>query len=219
MKVIIPAKASSERVPNKNWRPFYRDRSLVDLNIEAMLGCGVRASDIHVSCESEDLLMQAHQRYGITPLLRSASLCANSVPLTTWIRTITSQVVGDEPICWSQVCDPLFTEHAKVFSLWSVLGDLHDSLCVVHEGPAYLLDNNFRPMGWGFGEWHVPSQKLPKTYTFPFTMSILTREAIAKTGYHVGARPHFYVAATKSIDIDTEADFAAAQLYMESLDR
>ncbi|QDU16211.1 Cytidylyltransferase [Gimesia maris] len=42
---IIPAKTSSQRVPNKNWRPFRGKDSLVDLVLEKLLNSGGRASD------------------------------------------------------------------------------------------------------------------------------------------------------------------------------
>lgn len=212
MKVIIPAKASSTRVPDKNWREFHGGKSLVDLNIEAMIRCGFTPSDIHVSCECHDKLARVEQRHGITPLLRDPALCGNDVPLTDWIRGLCSQVPGECDVVWSQVCDPLFTEHRRLVTDWySVKACGHDSYCVVHPFKAYLLDEAKRPIGWQFGEWHTPSQRLPQLYTFPFTMSILTRGAIARTGYHIGAKPAWFVSKGGSIDIDTMEDFELAR--------
>lgn len=218
MKAIIPAKGTSTRVPGKNWRPFYGDKSLVDLNIEALLGAGIEADDIHVSCEDVERLAQVGQRWGVTPLLRDPDLCDNDVPLTTWIRSICSQVPGDDDVAWSQVCDPLFDNHRAVIDHWPAAREANcDSLCVVHPLQAYLLNDRFRPVGWQWGEWHTPSQRLPTLYTFPFTLSILTRGTIERTGYHIGARPCWHVSKGGSIDIDTPADFDfAARKYAEA---
>jgi CMP-N-acetylneuraminic acid synthetase len=217
MKVIIPAKASSSRVPDKNWREFYHRKSLVDLNIEAIIGCGFKPSDIYVSSECPDRLARVEERYGIIPILRPLDLCGNDVPLTTWIRATCTQVPGDSDIIWSQVCDPLFNEHQAVLSQWEAARTCHDSLVVVHPLRAYLLDEHHRPIGWQWGEWHTPSQRLPQCYTFPFTMSVLTREAIARTGYHIGVKPAWFVSNTKSIDIDTPEDWELARITYAAL--
>lgn len=212
MRAIIPAKASSTRVTDKNWREFHAGRSLVDINIEALLGAGIAAADIHVSCEDAERLRCINQLWGVTPLLRDPALCANDVPLTTWLRSTCAQLPGDDDLIWSQVIDPLFDQHKTVISKWpTAIAIGHDSLCVVHPRQAYLLDDHFRPIGWQWGEWHKPSQKLPQFYTFPFTLSILTRSAIERTGYHIGARPSWFVSRGDSIDIDTQADFDIAR--------
>jgi len=212
MRAIIPAKASSTRTPNKNWRDFYDGLSLVDINIKALLACGLPAADLYVSCEDAGRLEQVSTQWGVTPLLRAAYLCDNSVCLTEWIRQICAQLPGDDDIIWSQVCDPLFNEHGEALRLWpEAKQNGHDSLCVVHPIKAYLLDDCRRPLGWQWGEWHTPSQQLPTFYTFPFTMSVLTRASIDRTGYHVGTRPYWFASSGGSIDIDTPEDFEAAQ--------
>ena len=217
MRAIIPAKANSERVPDKNWRPFHGSSSLVDINIEALLNAGIRHADIHVSCEDAERLERLKRRWGVSTLLRDISLCDNAVPLTDWIRSVCNQVPGDDDLIWSQVCDPLFDEHRAVVGTWqNVKANGRDSLCVVHPLTAYLLDENFCPVGWQWGEWHTPSQHLPKMYTFPFTLSILTREAIERTGYHIGAKPSWHISRGDSIDIDTPADFELAQTKYEA---
>jgi len=199
-------------VPDKNWRPFHNQSSLVDLNIEALLGAGLAAADIHVSCEDAERLERLARCWNVTPLLRDPALCPNDVPLTTWIRTICAQLPGDDDLIWSQVCDPLFAEHKTVIDKWPVSRAVgYDSLCVVYPLKAYLLDEQLHPIGWQWGEWHTPSQDLPTLYTFPFTLSILTRDAIERTGYHVGARPSWYVSRGDSLDIDTPADFETAR--------
>lgn len=215
MTAIIPAKCNSTRVPNKNWLPFHGWKCLVDINIEALLNAGVEPYNIYVSCENPDRLEQVSRRWGICCLQRDASLCDNSVGLTTWIRTICGQVSGDDDIIWSQVCDPLFDEHRQVIELWNECRKEHDSICVVHKAPHYLLSSDFNPIGWGFGDHHVCSQELRANYTFPFTMSILKREAISKIGYHVGDNPRWYVSGRKCIDIDTQEDFDMCRILYE----
>ena len=37
MKIIIPVKSQSERIINKNFRPFYKNMSLTDILVEKLL--------------------------------------------------------------------------------------------------------------------------------------------------------------------------------------
>lgn len=216
MRVIIPAKSTSTRVPNKNWRDFYRGKSLVDINILAILNAGIAPDHIHVSSDSLDHLETVQARYGVIGLPRDESLCHNDTSIGDFIRCISSQVTGHDDIAWSQVCDPLFNEHAEVFKHWETVKALgYDSLSVVHPVRQYMMTNDMRPIGWGFGQGHVQSQKLTTLYQFPFTLSVLTRDCIKICGYHIGANPRWFVSSSRSIDIDTESDFEVARILYE----
>jgi CMP-N-acetylneuraminic acid synthetase len=217
VKYIIPAKCGSVRVPNKNWRPFYRDLSLVDILIEKLLKCGIDPEAIYVSCESLDRLNQVRDRWRVNSILRSESLCDNSVSLVDWIRGITSQVPGTDDISWCQVCDPMFDEYPQCFDLWRKRSKEADSLVVRRVLQSYLLTQSGQPVGWSFGEHHTPSQKLPAWGVMPFTLSILTRECIRKVGYHVGRNPMWYTANSYGIDIDDMSQFEAAKEYYKAI--
>ncbi|WUI00411.1 hypothetical protein OHR68_00860 [Spirillospora sp. NBC_00431] len=210
MKAVVPVKASSSRVPNKNFRPFHGDRSLFDLTMEQLLEHFAPA-DIHVSCEDPQKEALT-RRYGVNFMLRERRLADNFTPFADVVQEICAQVPGDEDICWAQVCDPLFREFGRCLETWQEVRAEHDSLVVVHPVRGYFLDRDFRPMGFGFGYWHVPSQKLPAMYRYGFTLSVLTRESLARVGYPVGERPYWYVAAEGAVDIDTEHDFELAQI-------
>lgn len=221
MQVIIPAKACSERVKRKNFREFTPNgRSLVDLTIGKLLAAGMRPDSIWLSCEDRSIALEYCDRYCINWHLRPEHLCGNSVPLTTWMREIVGfvwrEMGGQCEIAWAQVCDPFFDDYSECFSRWEHLDrSVYDSLVVCHPWRGYLLDFNKKPVGWGFGEFHTPSQRLPYWYTMPFTLSLLTPQAIERTSYHVGASPYWHVSRGEqpAIDIDTEQDFRIAQLY------
>lgn len=219
MKYIIPAKGTSLRVKNKNWRPFHGGMSLVDVMIHKLIAADVDPQDIYVSCEDEDNLDYVRNNWNVKPVVRDFSLCSNTVPLTTWIRQITKQVdpSREHDIAWCQVCDPLFNDYSNCFKRWERAKAGHDSLVVCYPWKGYLMTDQSQPFGWSFGEHHTPSQLLPKFRTMPFTLSILSPEAIESTGYHVGRNPYWFQASKQSVDIDTEQDFAVAQFLFERL--
>lgn len=218
---IVPAKWHSNRVPLKNYREFYKGKSLVDILIEKLK----QSTDglIYLSCENEDAAEIA-EKHGIEFHHRSEDLCDNDVPLTTWIRNITAEVRHSASgvlgfaeafradILWAQCIDPLFNEFPQLIKKWRDFGRDYDSCPVVYPRRKYLLDHDKRPVGWGFGPWHIKSQLLPYHYEFNFTASILTPESISRVGYHIGAKPLWYGSDAQAIDIDTEEDFEMARI-------
>lgn len=211
MKAVIPAKLSSTRVPMKNYRCFLNGKSLVDILVEKLLRI-LPASDIYLSCE-DSYAETVALRDGIQFQLRDKRLTDNDTPLAEVVRGITAAIPGDDPVMWCEAIDPLFDEHATLLRMWEeVKLNGHDSAVVVYPEHGYLLAENLQPIGWGFGPWHVSSQKLPSHFRVNFCCSILTRKCIAECGYMIGKKPWWFTARGPFIDIDTEDDFRLAQV-------
>jgi CMP-N-acetylneuraminic acid synthetase len=213
MKAIIPAKASSSRVPNKNFRPFHNGMSLLDLTVNKLLP-HLPAEDIYLSCEDPNARGYA-DRWGIGFIHRPRTLIANETPLIDIVPGVCAPVPGDDDIMWCQVIDPLFDEYGPCLERWEKVRNEADSLVVVHPRHGYFLDQDFRPDGFGFGPWHIPSQQLPARYQLTFVLSILKRATISRVHYYVGEHPHWYLATSPPTDIDTEQDFELAQAVFQ----
>jgi CMP-N-acetylneuraminic acid synthetase len=209
MKAIIPAKASSSRVPNKNFRPFYQGQSLLDLTIRKLLAY-LSAGDIYVSSEEANIRSHA-DKWGVGFIHRSDSLIANDTPQIDVVPGVCAPVPGEDDIMWCQVIDPLFDEYGPCLERWGTVSDEADSLVVVYPRHGFYLDERFRPDGFGFGPWHISSQQLPPRYQLTFVLSILKRSTINRVRYYIGERPHWYLASSPPTDIDTEQDFELAQ--------
>lgn len=215
LTAIIPAKWESTRVPNKNFRPFLGDLSLVDLVIGKLKATGV--DRIVLSSESREA-EKAVERHGIEFDLRSKRLCHNDTPFLEVFNGVYDDCCyGGEDVLWAQVIDPLFDEYLQMLECWERREPQHDSCVVVYPRKGYLLNERHEPLGFGFGPWHVKSQSLPLHYEFSFTASILTEECVRKIGYHIGARPLWYEAKGRTVDIDTEEDFALAGKLLQCL--
>lgn len=213
MKYIIPAKASSTRVTEKNFRPFLNGKSLVDLTAEKLLQI-TEANQIYLSCEDPSKKSVADS-LGINFALRDPYLCDNDTPFFDLFNGVCQDIPGSDEIAWCQVIDPLFDEYQACLQSWHEEKGAHDSLVVVYPHRKYLLDPNFFPIGFGFGFWHVKSQLLPQHYELTFSFSILKRECIKLTGCHIGARPFWYLAEGHHVDIDTPEDFELASMLCE----
>src|SRR4051812_16412057 len=100
VKVLIPAKASSSRVPDKNWRPFDEDRCLVEVKLRQVLRT-FAPEDVYVSCD-DPRKRPVVERHGARFLLREPRLADDA---TIWADVV-SGLVGampcddEEEICW-----------------------------------------------------------------------------------------------------------------------
>ncbi|MGL5860118.1 MAG: cytidylyltransferase domain-containing protein [Phycicoccus sp.] len=212
MKFVIPAKGSSTRVPNKNYRPFARGKSLLDILVEKLSPLG-EPGDVCISSEEESTREFA-ERYGATFLPRPRHLTENSYPFQSVVNEVCQQVSGDDDVMWCHATDPFFNDHVAVMDAWESRDPSQaDSIVVVYPMKEYLLDSQFNPIGFGFGPWHRPSQELPTFYQLGFTCSIMTRQVATSIGL-VGRKPLWHTASNLTIDIDTQAQFdLAARLY------
>jgi CMP-N-acetylneuraminic acid synthetase len=212
VKYVIPAKRSSTRVPDKNYRPFADGKSLLDILVEKLSRLG-DPSDIYLSSEEESTRAVA-EVHGATYLPRARHLTENSHPFQSVVNEVCKQLPGEDDVMWCHATDPFFDEHEKVVQAWqSRTASETDSIVVVYPMKDYLLDERFNPLGFGFGAWHRPSQELPTHYLLGFTCSIMTRRTATTIGL-VGAHPQWYPASNQTIDIDTQAEFdLAARLY------
>ncbi|MEU0544245.1 cytidylyltransferase domain-containing protein [Nocardia sp. NPDC005978] len=213
MKYVIPAKRGSNRVPNKNFRPFADGKSLLDILVTKLIRIADDPADVYLSSEDETT-REVAAKYGASFLPREAHLTENSYPFQSVVNQVCAQLPGDDDVMWCHATDPLFDDHAAVVKSWESRDpESADSIVVVYPMKDYLLDSNFNPMGFGFGPWHRPSQQLPVFYMLGFTCSIMTRSVATNIGL-VGAKPMWHPATNLTIDIDTQDEFDfAAKLY------
>lgn len=214
MKAIIPAKKCSTRVKDKNFREFYKGDSLTDILIKKLLKV-LDGSDIYLSSDDESLI-ELCDKYGINFLKRNTELTSNSTPMSKVITEVVKDVPGTDDIMWCLVTDPLFDAYDECVKIWEGLDKKnYDSLCIVYEYKGYMLDESFKPMGFGFGVDHIPTQNLKSKYMLNNTMFMIQRKAVFDNQYYIGKKPYWFVAKNYSVDIDTEMEFEMAKVLYE----
>lgn len=212
MKAVIPAKVGSSRVPNKNFRKFYKDKSIVDILAEKLLKI-LPSQNIYISSNDINISNIAN-KLGVNFHHRCEYLTLNSTPMDEVVRGICMDILeNDREIMYCQPTEPLFDEYDKCIEIWKGLDkSKYDSLSVCYPVKRFMLDQNHKPIGFGFGPWHNCSQDLPQMYQLNFTLGILTREWIQKCGYHVGGKPYWYESHEFCIDIDDMNDWELAKM-------
>ncbi len=216
-KAIIPLKTNSTRVPNKNLRPFYKDKSLFDIRADGLLRV-LPAGGVYVS--SENPVVEKHAaKYGFNFLLRDEYLTYNDTPFSDVITSITAQIPGRDDLLWTYVTDPLFDQFAACLETWDRVKCRHDSLLLVVPFREHLIDATGRPINHGLGRWHKHSGQLPQWFTYPGSLQIITRRATERCSYFIGETPYLYQYTGPSLDIDTPDQFNQARAIYSNCKR
>jgi len=201
---LVPVKASSERVENKNTRPFH-DTNLFELKLRQLKG--VKGfSNIIVSSEDEGVRKIAIDS-GYDVHHRDPKYSTSTVPMSEVYSYIASEIKG-EHIAWVNATNPL--AESKVYEdaikIYEDMDSNFDCLLSAYEVKEYLFYNgspvNFKPNPW------PKSQDLSGVYALSFVINILKRENMVKWGSCVGYKPFFYLLdPVTSTDVDYQWNF------------
>ena len=211
IKVVIPLKTNSERVPNKNLREFINGESLYDIKITQLLKV-FSPQDILVSSENPNV-EKLTEKYGIKFHLRDIELTKSTARENQIVKTLTDAVKDKTcDILWAQVTQPLFNEFGLIVDKWNNLDNKYDSLAVVKRARHHLLDEKGNPVNFNFGYWHKISQDLPVLYEVTWAAFIMSREMLNQAYYQIGRNPYLYDTEAPLIDIDNLSDFEVASI-------
>jgi CMP-N-acetylneuraminic acid synthetase len=212
---IIPVKANSERVKQKNLRKF-ADTTLFELKL-SQLSKTKNFDSLYVSSESLKVLNIA-RKYGFQTHKRDPYYSTSSVPMSEVYKYVASEIEA-EHVAWINITNPL--AEAKIYDdavkIYENLYQKFDCLLSAIE----VRENFFyksKPINFKRSPW-PSSQDLNPLITLPFVISILKRKNLIKWGSCVGAKPYFYkLDSIVAKDIDNIHDFLFCEsVYKEKL--
>lgn len=222
---FLPTRKGSERVKNKNTRPFAGiEGGLVENKIKQLLE-SKRIDEIIFSSNDEQCINIAEKyaydkRLRIIP--RPNELCLSTTNLQDLICYVPT-VTDANHILWGHVTTPLVSakEYDRGIDLYlSRLHEGYDSLVGVTELKNFLLDkegnliNNTTDIPW------PRTQDLEPLYEINHTMFLAKREVYTKQKNRLGKKVLLHVMdEIHSKDIDWEDDFVIAELIYKSLYR
>lgn len=210
LKVAIPLKTNSERVPNKNLRPFVDGKSSFDIKAEQLLKV-FNPNDVYVSCNDLNV-KPTIEKYGFNFLYRDINLTPNNAPWSDVIKDIVTKIDDSSDIMWVQVTQPLFHDFQGVLDKWKEIYDNYDSLTVVQKLRHHILNEYGMPVNFNFGYWHKVSQELPNYYLVTWACFCMKREMLRQCYYNIGRNSYLYNTDVNLVDIDTEDDFKMASI-------
>lgn len=209
--MIVPAKARSKRLNNKNFRQMKNGESLVDIKIKQ-----AKRSDANIILATDHEQGQdIARRYGV----KYAKLDGDKLDgFANWPDSYCytvdrcMEVACDDEICWAQVTDPAFDSFQRSFESWENNKKHHDSQIMVRPFGDWLVDEHGMPVNFRYGHWHFVSTDLPNHYRLSYGCNIIKRDAYMRVKYPIGTSPCIYVEnKTPHIDIDYIDDFLLAE--------
>jgi CMP-N-acetylneuraminic acid synthetase len=210
---ILPVRGGSERVPNKNMRPF-AGSTLLEIKVRQLLAVPSLAG-VHVSSEDRTMLDLA-ERLGATPHERDPYFATSSVPMSEVYAYMAGQVDADH-VMLTHVTNPMADSelYERMIAMYGARGEAFDSMTTVAEVKEFLyLDR--KPLN--FDPANKPrSQDLPNIVKLTHVVSIAPREMVVSTKQWFGPQVSLVkLDAMKSLDIDTPLDMEIAEwLYMQ----
>lgn len=214
---FLPARSGSERVHDKNTRPFAGIPGGLMQNKMLQLVNTALIDEIILSTNDEKCIAIASEfTYDsrVKILRRPDSLCLSSTNLQDLIAYVPS-VTDADYIVWGHVTTPLAgpAEYdLGVEMFFRKMQEGFDSLVGVKELKNYLLDktgrvvNNTTSLPW------PRTQDLEPLYLINHTMFIASRQTYVTDRNRVGRKPYLHVMdEIHSFDIDWEDDFVIAE--------
>jgi len=205
LTAVIPVRQGSNRVINKNFKPFY-GKSLLEHKIEMIKRLPV--DNIIVNTDSDTAIEYARNNnidYHKREAYYASSECTNSE-----YHEYLAKVTNSKYILIAQVTAPLiryetFLEAIDLFNTTNC-----DSLMSVKEVKEFLWYND-KPLNYSLSD--APnSQNLPAYFSPTFGIVIVKRESMLRDKNFICGKPFFYhVSQFESVDIDTELDFEFAE--------
>ena len=215
IKALIPVRAGSQRVKNKNIRPF-SGSSLLEIKIKQMLN--IKELDgVIVNSESDEMLDIA-KSLGAEIYKREEYYASSTVPINEVYRNIGETTQADI-IVYANATNPLLKNESVSSAITAFLNksSQYDTLNSVHLIKEFMWLNG-KPINYELD--NMPkSQDLPNIYALNFALNIFEKEYAICNASIVGKQPLlFELDSVEATDIDNEIDFEFAEfMYNKTL--
>lgn len=219
---FLPTRKGSERVKNKNTRPFAGiSGGLVGNKLRQLLA--TKLIDEIIFSSNDETCMEVASMYSNDSRLkiipRPDELCLSSTNLQDLICYVPT-ITDANHILWGHVTTPLTGAEqydAGIKLYIEKLNEGYDSLVGVNELKNFLLNkegklvNNTTPIPW------PRTQDLEPLYEINHTMFLAKREVYVEQRNRIGKKPLLYIMnELHGFDIDWPDDFTIAEVLYKS---
>ena len=222
MAFFLPTRKGSERVSNKNTRPFAGfEGGLVENKVKQLLK--TKLIDEIIFSSNDETSMAVADKFKDSRMKiieRPAALCLSTTNLQDLISYVPT-VTDAEHILWGHVTTPLCGADQYETGLKLYFENLdrgYDSLVGVIELRNFLLNkegkliNNTADIPW------PRTQDLEALYLINHTMFLAKREVYTEQKNRIGQKPILHIMdELHSFDIDWPDDFIIAEVMYKSL--
>jgi len=206
--VVVPVRKGSQRVKNKNFKPF-ADSNLLKVKLDVLKQVDV-IDDIVVNTDS-NIALQIADEYGVSKCVREDYYASSECNNSEFFQNIAENTNTDYVI-YSPCTAPLI----KVDTYYDFINrfrnakDRYDSLTTVTDVKQHLWLNE-KPMNYKPSD-SPNTQDLPDIVSLTYGISIISKENMIKHRNVVGEKPLFYkLDDFEAVDIDNPIDFEFAE--------
>jgi CMP-N-acetylneuraminic acid synthetase len=224
-EVWIPAQRESSRCRDKNFRSFYKNKSLIDILLDKIRGTCPKARIILSSEMLDESFLKKNR--DLTFVTRPSNILGNSIRQSDLISHFAKQSDLIEKkncvVLIAQCTDPFFNEFEKMIEFY--FEDIKNSNKLIPEisgsYASYPLKKQiFREkqiINGGLGNWHEITQELSTCDVVRWSAFISSKYNFLKSGYQIVPKANPFRSFDFFIDIDEERDFILAQKIYECL--
>ncbi|WP_444909194.1 acylneuraminate cytidylyltransferase family protein [Microbulbifer sp. TRSA005] len=203
---VIPVRAGSQRVKNKNFKKF-ADSNLLQIKINQVKKLPVE--DIIINTDSElaiEIAKKNNLKYFRRDPYYASSDCSNSE-----YHEYLGSTTKSKNIIVTQVTSPLVNEKTYLEAIETYFKGDFDSLMSVVSFKEFIIFDN-KP--FNFTKNKMPNSQDLQEYLIPtFGLVICKREKLIEDKNYLCGQTHYYkISSEESIDIDTEMDFKIAEM-------
>lgn len=209
IKALIPVRAGSQRVKNKNIRPF-AGTSLLEIKVKQMLRIK-ELDSVVVNSENDEMLDLAKQ-LGAETVKRDDYFASSTVPINEVYKNMCENIHTDV-VVYANVTNPLLKDETvsrAIHAFYQAKENGFDTLNSAHLVKEFLwLDG--KPINYELNKM-PKSQNLPDIYALNFALNIFDRKYAIENSSIVGKKPFlFNLDLVEATDIDNEIDFDFAE--------
>tara|TARA_R100000008_G_C3566203_1_gene159279 strand:+ start:299 stop:1096 length:798 start_codon:yes stop_codon:yes gene_type:complete len=205
LTAVIPCRAGSQRVPNKNFKPFYT-HTLLDLKIQMLMTLPV--DRIIVNTNSR-VGIEIANNYGVEYIRRPEYFASSECTNSEYHEYLAKSTMG-ENIFIAQVTSPLVSKESYEEAINIFFERQVDSLISVRDFKNFIIHKG-KPVNYDL--YNMPnSQDLP-SYKIPtFGIVICKRKTLQEERNYICGNTYFYnLSEIEAIDIDSPLDFEMAE--------
>lgn len=208
VKALVAVRSGSQRVQNKNIRPF-AGSSLLEIKLAQLMS--IRNLDGVIVNSNDDRMLQIAEKMGCETVKRDEYYASNEVSMSEVYKNMAENFNGDI-IVYANVTNPLLKSYTieKAIETYMMKSEDYDSLNSAHLIKEFLFKDGM-PINYQL-EKQPRSQDLPDIYALNFAINIIEREKMIECKNVVGKRPYIWgIDEIEATDIDNPIDFEFAE--------
>lgn len=208
IKALVAVRSGSQRVPNKNIKPF-AGSNLLTVKIEQLK----RIKNLNgiIVNSNDDGMLKIASDLGCETVKRDEYYASNNVSMSDVYKNMAENCNCDT-IAYINVTNPLLKDQTiydaidKYFSIC----DKYDSLNSAHPIKEFMFRDNL-PINYDLRN-QPRSQDLPDIFALNFAINIINRKSMIECKNVVGYKPYIYsINEIEATDIDNPIDFEFAE--------